>query len=90
VQNYGIISDFDLFLQGKNGGPSPQAVDRARVVGPWWTRDRDRAARSPEHVSPALQSPGARRGLGKKERSSGECSPRASVADSTVRRGRRR
>jgi hypothetical protein len=54
VQNYGIIPDFDLFLQGKNGGPSPRTVDRARVVGPRWTHDRDRAARSPEHGSPAL------------------------------------
>jgi hypothetical protein len=90
VQNYGIIPDFDSFLQGKNGGPSPRAVDHARVVGPRWTRDRDRAARSPERGSPTLQSPGARRGLGKKERSSGGCSPRASVADSMARRGRRR
>jgi hypothetical protein len=90
VQNYRIIPDFDLFLQGKNGGPGPRAVDRARVVGPRWTRDREREARSPEHGSPALQSPGAHRGLGKKERSSGGCSPRASVADSTARRGRRR
>jgi hypothetical protein len=71
VQNYRIIPDFDLFLQGKNGGPSPRAVDHARVVSPRWTRDRDRAARLPERGSPALQSPGARRGLGKKERSSG-------------------
>jgi hypothetical protein len=85
VQNYGIIPYFDLFLQRKNGGLSPRAVDRARVAGPRWTHDRDRAARSPEHCSPVLQSPGARRGLGKKERSSGGCSPRASVADSTVR-----
>jgi hypothetical protein len=60
-------------------------VNRARVAGPWWTRDRDRAARSPERGSPALQSPGARRGFGKKERSSGGCSPRASVVDSTAR-----
>jgi hypothetical protein len=88
VQNYEIIPDFDLFLQGKNGGPSPRAVDRARVVGPRWTRDRDPTARSPERGSPALQSPGARRGLGEKERSSGGCSPRASVANSTARRGR--
>jgi hypothetical protein len=71
VQNYGINLDFDLFLQRKNGGPSPQAVDRARVAGTRWTRDRDRAAHSPEHCSPALQSPRACRGLGKKERSSG-------------------
>jgi hypothetical protein len=39
VQNYGIIPDFDLFLQRKNGGPSPWAVDRARVAGPRWTHD---------------------------------------------------
>jgi hypothetical protein len=71
VQNYEINLDFDLFLQRKNGGPSPQAVDRARVAGPRWTCDRDRAARSPEHGSPVLQSPGAHRGLGKKERSTG-------------------
>jgi hypothetical protein len=45
VQNRGINPDFDLFLQRENGGPSPRAVDRARVAGPWWTRDRDRAAR---------------------------------------------
>jgi hypothetical protein len=87
VQNYGIIPDFDLFLHGKNGGPSPRAVDRARVVGPRLTREQDRAARSPERGWPALQSPRAPRGLGKKERSSGGCSPRASVADSTARRG---
>jgi hypothetical protein len=61
VQNYGIIPDFDLFLQRKNGGPSPRAVDHTRVAGPRWTHDRDRAV-----CSPALQSPGARRGLGKK------------------------
>jgi hypothetical protein len=71
VQNCGINPDFDLFLQRKNGGPSPRAVDCARVAGPRWTRNRDRAACSPERGSPALQSPGARRGLGKKERSSG-------------------
>jgi hypothetical protein len=71
VQNYRINLDFDLFSQRKNGGPSPWAMDRARVAGPRWTHDRDRAARSPERGSPALQSPGARRGLGKKERSSG-------------------
>jgi hypothetical protein len=88
VKNYGIIPDFDLFLQGKNGGPSPRAVDRTRVVGPRWTHDR--AVRSPKRGSSALQSPGARRGLGKKERSSGGCSPRASMADSTARRGLRR
>jgi hypothetical protein len=70
VQNYGIDLDFDLFLQRKNGGPSPRAVDRARVAGPRWTRDRDRAACSPERGSPVLQSPRAHRGLGKKERSS--------------------
>jgi hypothetical protein len=34
VQNYGINLDFDLFLRGKSGGPSPRAVDRARVAGP--------------------------------------------------------
>jgi hypothetical protein len=28
VQNCGINPDFDLFLQSKNGGPSPRAVDR--------------------------------------------------------------
>jgi hypothetical protein len=28
VQNCGINPDFDLFLQRKNGGPSPRAVDR--------------------------------------------------------------
>jgi hypothetical protein len=71
VQNCGINPDFDLFLQRKNVGQSPRAMARARVAGPRWTRDRDRAVRSPEHGSPALQSPGARRGLGKKERSSG-------------------
>jgi hypothetical protein len=89
VQNYGIIPDFDLFLHGKNGGPSPRAMDRARVGGPRWTRGRDRAARSPEHGLPALQSPGAHRELVKMERSSRGCSPRASVVESTVRRGRR-
>jgi hypothetical protein len=88
VQNYEIIPDFDLFLHGKNGGPSPRAMDRARVGGPRWTRDRDRAARSPEHGLSALRSPGARRELGKMERSSRGWSPRASVAESTVRRGR--
>jgi hypothetical protein len=61
VQNCGINPDFDLFLQRKNGGPSPRAVDRARVAGPRWTRDWDRTVRSP-----VLQSPGARRGLGKR------------------------
>jgi hypothetical protein len=71
VQNFRIIPDFYLFLHGKNGGPSARAVDRARVVGPRWTHDLDRAACSPERGSPALQSPGARRGLGKRERSSG-------------------
>jgi hypothetical protein len=70
VQNYGINPDFDLFLQRKNGRPSPRAVDHARVAGPRWTRDRDRAVRSPERGLPALQSLGAHRGLGKKERSS--------------------
>jgi hypothetical protein len=68
VQNYGIIPDFDLFLYGKNGGPSPQAMDRARVGGPRWTRDRDRAVRSPERGLPALRCPGAPRELGKTER----------------------
>jgi hypothetical protein len=34
VQNCRINLDFDLFLQRKNGGPSPRTVDRARVVGP--------------------------------------------------------
>jgi hypothetical protein len=71
VQNCGINPDFDLFLQRKNGGQSPRAVDCARVAGPWWTHDRDRATHSSERGSPALQSPGAHRGLGKKERSSG-------------------
>jgi hypothetical protein len=33
VQNCEINPDFDLFLQRKNGGPSPRAVDRARVAG---------------------------------------------------------
>jgi hypothetical protein len=70
VQNYRINLDFDLFSQRKNGGPSPRAMDHARVAGPRWTHDRDRVTRSPERGSPALQSPGARRGLGKKERSS--------------------
>jgi hypothetical protein len=71
VQNCRINPDFDLFLQRKNGGTSPRAVDRARVAVPRWTRDRDRVARSLEHGSPALQSPGAHRRLGKQERSSG-------------------
>jgi hypothetical protein len=71
VQNYGIIPDFDLFLHGKNGGPSPRAVDRTRVIGPRWTHDRDQAARSPERGLSALRIPGAHRGLGKTERSSG-------------------
>jgi hypothetical protein len=34
VQNCGINPDFDLYLQRKNGGPSPRAVNRARVAGP--------------------------------------------------------
>ena len=46
-------------------------MDRARVGGPRWTRDRNRVARSPERGLPAMQSPGARRELGKTERSSG-------------------
>jgi hypothetical protein len=71
VQNCRINLDFDLFLQRKNSGLSPWAVDRARVAGPRWTHDRDKVTRSPERGSPVLQSPGARRGLGKKERSSG-------------------
>jgi hypothetical protein len=71
VQNYGINLDFDLFLQRKNGGPSLRAVDRARLAGPWSTHNRDRVARSPERGSPVLESPGAHRGFGKKERSSG-------------------
>jgi hypothetical protein len=71
VQNCGINLDFDLFLQRKNGGPSSQAVDCARVASTRWTRDWDRAAHSPENGSPALQSPGACRRLGKKERSFG-------------------
>jgi hypothetical protein len=58
VQNYGIITDFDFFLQLKNGGPSPRAMDRARVGGPRWTRDRDWTAHSPDHGLPALRSPG--------------------------------
>jgi hypothetical protein len=90
VQNYRIIRDFDLFLHGKNGGPSPRAMDRARVGGPRWTHDRDRAARSPERGLSALRSLGARRELRKTERSSGGCSLRASVAETTVKRGRRR
>ncbi len=72
MQNYGFIPDFDLFLHAQNSGPSPR-----------WTRDR--VARSPEHGLLVLRSTGARRGLGKMERSSKGCSPRASVADSTVR-----
>jgi hypothetical protein len=71
VQNCGINPDFDLFLQRKNGGPSPRAAGRTRVAGPRWTRDRDRVVRSSEHGSSTLQSPGAHSGLGKKERSSG-------------------
>jgi hypothetical protein len=71
VQNCKINPDFDLFLQRKNGGLSPRAVDRARVAGPRWTRDRDRVAPSLERGLLALQSLGAHRGLGKKERSSG-------------------
>jgi hypothetical protein len=54
VQNCGINSDFDLFLQRKNGGPSRRAVDRARVAGPRWTCNRERAARSLERGSLAL------------------------------------
>jgi hypothetical protein len=34
VQNSGINLDFDLFLERKSGGPSPQAMDRAGVAGP--------------------------------------------------------
>jgi hypothetical protein len=34
VQNCGINPDFYLFLQRKSGGPSPRAMDRARVAGP--------------------------------------------------------
>jgi hypothetical protein len=34
VQNSGINLDFDLFLERKSGGPSPQAMDRTRVAGP--------------------------------------------------------
>jgi hypothetical protein len=45
-------------------------VDRTRVAGPRWTCDRDRAARSLKRSSLTMQSPGARRGLAKKERSS--------------------
>jgi hypothetical protein len=71
VQNYRINLDFDLFLQRKNGRPSPRAVDRARAAGPRWTCNRDRAARSPERGSPVLRSPGACRRFGKEERSSG-------------------
>jgi hypothetical protein len=89
VQNYEINLDFDLFLQRKNGGPSPQAVDHARVAGPRWTCDRDRAARSPEHGLPVLQSPRAHRGLGEKGEELRGSSPRSSVADSMARRGRR-
>jgi hypothetical protein len=54
VQNNGTIPDFDLFLHVKNGGPSPRAMDRVRVGDPRWTRDRDRAARSPERGLLAL------------------------------------
>jgi hypothetical protein len=61
VQNYGIIPDFDLFLHGKNGGPSPRVMDRARVGGPRWTRDRDRVARSPERVAGAVEPGGSPR-----------------------------
>jgi hypothetical protein len=35
VQNCGINLGFGLFLQRKNDGLSPWAVDRARVAGPW-------------------------------------------------------
>jgi hypothetical protein len=45
VQNCWINQEFDLFLQRKNGGPSPRAVDRARVAGPRWTHDRSMARR---------------------------------------------
>jgi hypothetical protein len=44
VQNCGINPDFDLFLQRKKGGPSPRAVDRARVADPRWTHDRQLVA----------------------------------------------
>jgi hypothetical protein len=71
VQNCRINPNFDLFLQRKIGGPSPRAVDRARVAGPRLTHDWDRAARSPKHGSPTLQSPGARRGWGKRRGASG-------------------
>jgi hypothetical protein len=54
VQNCEINPDFDLFLQRKNGGPSPQAMDRSREAGPWWTRYQDRAVRSPKRGSPVL------------------------------------
>jgi hypothetical protein len=64
VQNCRINPDIDLFLQRKNGVPSPRVVDCARVAGPRWTHDRDRAARSPERGSSALQSPRASRWLG--------------------------
>jgi hypothetical protein len=84
VQNCRINPDFDLFLQRKNGGPSPRAVDRARVAGPRWTRNRGRAARSPKCGSPALQSSGARHGLGKRRGAPGS-SPRASMVDSSAR-----
>jgi hypothetical protein len=72
VQNCRIKPDFDLFLERKNGGPSPRAVDRARVAGPWWTHDRS----SPR--------------VGEKGEELRGSSLRASVADLTMRRGRRR
>jgi hypothetical protein len=43
VQNYRIIPDFDLFLHGKNGGPSPRAMDHARVGRGWRWLGRPKA-----------------------------------------------
>jgi hypothetical protein len=43
VQNCRINPDFDLFLQRKNGGPSPRAVDRWcfwSTMDPWAERGR--------------------------------------------------
>jgi hypothetical protein len=47
VQNCGLNPDFDLFLQRKNDGPSPRAVDRWCF---WSTMDprAERAQSSPE------------------------------------------
>jgi hypothetical protein len=43
VQNYRINLDFDLFLQSKNGGPSPRDVHRwcfRSTMDPWAERGR--------------------------------------------------